>query len=138
MGFARWNSAPPAKKAAQENIMAPRHITLAFATLLASAPLIGANAAAQQPGPERAQTTERTESPQVYRTNDRVPAVPNVDPSVPTTPMPMSLPDRVGANEIENEYGVGVAGLIIGAVFIAAIVIGALFLISRRSWSTQH
>jgi hypothetical protein len=118
--------------------MAPRHITLAFATLLASAPLIGATAAADQPGPERAQTTERTEATQVYRTNERVPAVPNVDLNVPATPMPMDLPDRVRAGELENEYAIGVAGLIIGAVFIAAILIGALYFVSRRSWSAQH
>ena len=118
--------------------MAPRHITLAFATLVASAPLIGATAAADQPVPGRAQTTEQTEATQVYRTNERVPAVPNVDLNVPATPMPMDLPDRVRAGELENEYAIGVAGLIIGAVFIAAIVIGALYFVSRRSWSAQH
>jgi hypothetical protein len=39
---------------------------------------------------------------------------------------------------VKNEYAIGVAGLIIGAVLLAAVAVGLLFIVSRRSWSTTH
>ena len=65
-------------------------------------------------------------------------AAPRVESSVPPTPVPMNLPDEAKATEVKNEYGYGIAGLIIGTLLVATVIIGAVFLISRRSWSTSQ
>jgi hypothetical protein len=119
--------------------MARRHITLAFATLLASAPLVGAAAAAQPGGaPDRASAPAA--STRVDRTSkgDTATPVPNVESIGPAAPVPMNLPDDANAHEVDHQYGVGMAGLIIGTVLTAAIVVGVVFFIARRSWSTSH
>jgi hypothetical protein len=122
--------------------MARRHITLAFATLMASSPLVGAAAAAAESmaPPDRAATTVRAESTKLSGNDEgsKVARVPNVESSAPATPMPMSLPDNANANEVKGQYGIGIAGLIIGAVLIVALVVGGLYFISRRSWSASH
>ncbi|HTV21861.1 MAG TPA: hypothetical protein VMG12_24395 [Polyangiaceae bacterium] len=132
--------------------MARIPFTLALVTLLSSAPLVTAGVALAEPAgmPDRAgaEPAPATRSPSdrgpagtgvtttVHRT---VPApVPNVESSVPTTPMPLNLPDDAKASEVKGEYGIGIAGLIIGTVLVAALVVGVLFFISRRSWSTSH
>jgi hypothetical protein len=61
-----------------------------------------------------------------------------IESITPVTPMPMNLPDEATTSEVKNEYAIGVAGLIIGGVLLAALVVGVLFIISRRSWSTTH
>jgi tetrahydromethanopterin S-methyltransferase subunit B len=62
----------------------------------------------------------------------------NAQSSAPTTPTPLSLPDDANASEVQGQYGIGVAGLILGTVFIAALVVGVLYVVSRRSWSTSQ
>jgi hypothetical protein len=126
--------------ATQENTMPRRHITLAFATLLASAPLVAAGAAAAESTgqPDRATTTAPATTPRGNDDGRKVAPVPNVESSAPATPMPMSLPDRASADEVKGEYGIGIAGLIIGTMLVVALVVGTLYVISRRSWSASH
>jgi hypothetical protein len=52
--------------------------------------------------------------------------------------MPMNLPDEAKTSEVKSEYAIGIAGLVLGGVFLAAIIVGVLFIVSRRSWSTTH
>jgi hypothetical protein len=123
--------------------MARTHITLAFATILASAPLVGSSVAgAAEPATtrDRATPTAPGDSMHVNRTNEgsAAPRVPNADSNAPATPIPMNLPDDANASEVKGEYGIGIAGLILGTVLVAAIVVGALYVISRRSWSASH
>jgi hypothetical protein len=122
--------------------MVRRHITLAFATLLASASLVGAPLAATESAgpPDRAITTAPAESTKVRGSDEgsKATRVPSVESSAPVTPMPMSLPDNANANEVRGQYGIGIAGLILGTLLLAAVVVGGLYVISRRSWSTSH
>jgi hypothetical protein len=121
--------------------MAKAHFTLALATLLSSAPLLAGVAAAQQPSaaPDRAATTVTSEPLRMNRTGDTpASAVPNVDLSAPATPVPMNLPDEAKASEVKSEYGIGVAGLVLGTLLVAAIVIAGFYFMSRRSWSASH
>jgi hypothetical protein len=39
---------------------------------------------------------------------------------------------------VKNDYAIGMAGLVLGGVFLTALVVGLLFIISRRSWSATH
>jgi hypothetical protein len=121
-------------------------LTLALCTLLSSAPLLAAHSALAEPAgtPDRSAlpappspsptntgttTTARGDSPMAAR---------GIESITPVTPMPMNLPDEATTSEVKNEYAIGVAGLIIGAVLLTALAVGLLFLVSRRSWSTTH
>lgn len=97
------------------------HLTLALATLLGSAPLAAPAFAA-----EPAHVTMSTS------------AAPGVDLSAPATPIPMNLPDDATADEVSGQYGIGIAGLIMGTLLVAAIVVGGFYVVSRQSWSASH
>jgi hypothetical protein len=121
-------------------------ITLALCTLLSSAPLVGARLALAEPAgtPDRAaQAAPPSRSPTDTGTTTTVhrdlpmPAR-GVESITPATPMPMNLPDEAKASEVKNQYAIGIAGLVIGGVFLTALVVGLVFIISRRSWSTTH
>jgi hypothetical protein len=131
---------PEAPASNQETDMAKAHLTLALATLLSSAPLFAGVAAAQPAAaPDRAATTVTSEPLRMNRAGDTpASAVPNVDLSAPTTPVPMNLPDEAKASEVKSEYGIGVAGLVLGTLLVAAIVIAGFYFMSRRSWSASH
>jgi hypothetical protein len=120
--------------------MAKTQLTLALVTLLSSASLLaGAAAAEPTAAPDRAATTVTSEPLRMNRTGD-TPAtpVPNVDLSAPATPVPMNLPDEATTNEVKGEYGIGVAGLVLGTLLVAAIVVAGFYFLSRRSWSASH
>jgi hypothetical protein len=122
-------------------------ITLALCALLSSAPLVVPGLALAEPAgtPDRsAQAAPPSRSPTdtghtttTVRRDSPMP-VPDVESSAPVTPMPMNLPDEAKASEVKNQYAIGMAGLVIGGVFLVALVVGLLFIISRRSWSTTH
>jgi hypothetical protein len=121
-------------------------ITLALCTLLSSAPLVGSRLALAEPAgtPDRAaQAAPPSRSPTDTGTTTTVhrdlpmPAR-GVESITPATPMPMNLPDEAKASEVKNQYAIGIAGLVIGGVFLTALVVGLVFIISRRSWSTTH
>ena len=120
--------------------MAKTHLTLALVTLLSSAPLVAGSAAAQPAAaPDRATTTLPSEPPIMNRTGGTSSsAAPNTDLSVPATPVPMNLPDEAKASEVKGEYGIGVAGLVLGTLLVAGIVVAGLYFLTRRSWSTSH
>jgi hypothetical protein len=130
----------------QEKAMARTHHTLALLTLLASAPLVTAVAtAAQSPtststATDRAAPTAPVDTMRVQRSNadPAAPTSPQTDLGTPTTPVPMNLPDEATSSEVKGEYGIGVAGLVLGTLVFAAIVVGALYFIARRSWSHSH
>lgn len=122
-------------------------LMLALVTLLSSAPLTTSVALAEPPGtPERAGAAPSAPTPSatddgniatsVHRTAPQ--PVRGIESTTPATPVPMNLPDDANASEVENQYGVGLAVLIIGTVLIAALVVGLFLFISRRSWSTSH
>jgi hypothetical protein len=122
-------------------------ITLALCTLLSSAPLITPRLALAEPAgsPDRsAQAAPASRSPtdsgNTMTTVHRDLPMParDVGSITPATPMPMNLPDEAKTSEVKNEYAIGMAGLIIGGVFLAALVVGLLFIISRRSWSATN
>jgi hypothetical protein len=121
--------------------------TLALCTLLSSAPLVAPSLAFAEPAgtPDRsAQAAPSSRSPSdtgnTTTTIHRNVPLPtrDVESITPATPMPMNLPDEAKASEVKNEYAIGMAGLVIGAVFLVALVVGLLFIIGRRSWSTTH
>lgn len=118
-------------------------ITLALCTLLSSAPLVVPTLALAEPAgtPDRsAQAAPPSRSPTdtgsttVHRD---LPAR-DVQSIAPTTPMPMNLPDEAKTSEVKGEYAIGIAGLVLGGIFLAALIVGVLFIVSRRSWSTTH
>jgi hypothetical protein len=122
-------------------------ITLALCTLLSSAPLAIPGVALAEPAgtpdrsaqaapPSRSPTDTGNTTTTIHR--DRPPPVRDVDSMAPTTPMPMNLPDEAKASEVKNQYAIGMAGLVIGGLFLVALVVGLLFIISRRSWSATH
>jgi hypothetical protein len=136
----RVHETPEAPASNQETDMAKAHFTLALVTLLSSAPLLAGVAAAEPAAAsDRAATTATSEPLRMNRTGDTpASAVPNVDLSAPATPVPMNLPDEAKASEVKSEYGIGVAGLVLGTLLVAAIVIAGYYFMSRRSWSASH
>jgi hypothetical protein len=120
---------------------------LALVTLLAGAPLSAGLALAEPAGTsDRASaepappTRSPTDNGNVTTTVHRTAPLPvrDVESVTPATPMPMNLPDEATATEVKNDYGIGMAGLILGTLLVAAIVVGVLFIISRRNWSASH
>lgn len=120
--------------------MAKTHLTLALVTLLSSAPLVAGVAAAEPAGAsDRAATTVPSEPMRMNRTGDTSSGtVPNVDQRAPATPVPMNLPDEAKASEVKGEYGIGIAGLILGTLLVAAVVAAGFYFLTRRSWSASH
>jgi hypothetical protein len=114
--------------------------------LLSSAPLaipslalaepVGAADRSAQPAPPSRSPTDTGSTPTLPRETP-VPAR-GVESITPATPMPMNLPDEATASEVKNEYAIGIVGLVVGGIFLAAILVGVLFIISRRSWSTTQ
>jgi hypothetical protein len=127
----------------EEKTMPRMPLTLALCTLLSSAPLVSPGLALAEPAgtPDRAaQTAPPSRSPtdtgNTTTTVHRTLPARGIDSITPSTPMPMDLPDEAKASEVKNEYAIGMAGLVIIAVFLTALVVGLLYIISRRSWST--
>jgi hypothetical protein len=125
--------------------MARTHHTLALLTLLSSAPLVTTLAtAAQSPtstsATDRATPAAPVDSMRVQRSNTdpAAPTSPQTDLGTPATPVPMNLPDEATSSEVKGQYGIGVAGLILGTLLFAAVVVGALYFIARRSWTHSH
>ncbi len=119
--------------------MAKTHRTLALIALLSSAPLYTGIAAAQPAGAaDRAATTAPSEPLRMNRTGDATNTAPHVSSSAPATPMPMNLPDEAKASEVKGEYGIGVAGLVLGTLLVAALVAAGFYFMTRRSWSASH
>ena len=126
--------------------MARTHHTLALITLLSSAPLVTAVAAAAQSqtspstATDRAAPTAPMDTMRTQRTgaDPAASTSPQTDLAAPATPVPMNLPDEATSSEVKNQYGIGVAGLVIGTLLLAAIVVGGLYLVARGSWSHSH
>jgi hypothetical protein len=95
--------------------MARKHVTLALACLLGGAALLSPELASAAP-----------------------PTPPRPTQHVPTTPIPMNLPDDATEAEVREGYAVGVAGLVVGAVLLIATMLGGFYVVSRHSWSTTH
>jgi hypothetical protein len=110
--------------------MTPNHRAFLLAAVLSGAAFLGESAFA-------AQNTQSTATAPSTAEGDTTPVQPfqRVEPNVPPTPMPMSLPDPARAAEIRNEYGFGVATLIAGAVLFALAIYLAVYFAVRRSWS---
>jgi hypothetical protein len=143
---ARHTEARDARLEKEKNM--PRMpITLALCTLLSSAPLVAPRPALAEPAgtpdraaqaapPSRSPTDTGNTTTTIHR--DLPMPARGVESITPTTPMPMNLPDEAKASEVKNQYAIGIAGLVIGGVFLTALVVGLVFIISRRSWSTTH
>ena len=112
--------------------MVRTHHTLALITLLSGTPLIALGA---QDSPAPSPAAARTAPAGDERTNVE-PRAPTPR-SAPVTSAPM-LPDEAASPELGGQYGLAVAGLVIGTVLIAGAVVGAIYVISRRSWSHSH
>jgi hypothetical protein len=134
--------------------MARTRHRLALCLLLSGTPVLGASVAAAQAAgtPERPSSAAAPAGSQpLNRTGTDTSAASNVtgnvtgnvspvrpDMPAPATPMPLNLPDDAKQSEVKGEYAFGVASLIFGTLLVAAIVVGGLYVLSRRSWSTQH
>ena len=127
--------------------MARTRPTLALCMVLAGAPLLAAGSALAEPAttPERSAATapvEATNGNTGLTNAGTSPSHTTVtvqrDMAVPATPVPLNLPDDAKQSEVRGEMGIGVAGLVLGALLVVAVVVGGLFLVSRRNWSTQH
>ena len=129
----------------QEKNMPRMPITLALCTLLSSAPLVTSGVALAEPAttpessaqaapPSRSPTDTGSSTTTIHRD---LPAR-GVESITPPTPMPMNLPDEAKTSEVKNEYAIGIAGLVLGGIVLAAIAVAVLFIVSRRSWSTTQ
>ena len=119
--------------------MARKHLTFALVTLLSGAPLLTGIALAEPAG-ARDRTATPTMPSEPHGGNPAgapTPPVPNVDQSAPTTPMPINLPDEAKTSEVKGQYGLGIAGLILGTVLITAFIGAGVYFMTRRSWSAR-
>lgn len=119
--------------------MARMHRTLALITVLATCPLLCsalASAAPQAPAAAAADAPTRLDN--MAQRSSPLDTLRRAAPNAPTTPMPMNLPDNATAEEIQGEYAVGIASLILGTLLIAALMLGAFYIIERQTWSAQH
>jgi hypothetical protein len=116
----------------------PRHFaTLALITVLGGTPLLGAapaSAAPEQP----ATVAEPAPSDRTSESTSPLLASPRAELGTPAAPIPLNLPDNATNEEVEGAYGIGIASLIIGTLFVTALVVGAFYILARRSWSTSH
>lgn len=113
-------------------------------TVLGAAPLLGSTlaSAAQTPpaGASSSAPAPERRAPLDPAPVDTAPvnSVPRADVNAPAAPMPLNLPDRATNEEVQGEYGIGIATLVVGALLLAALVVGIFYLIARRSWSASH
>lgn len=114
--------------------MARIHRACLLSAVLLGAPHVADSALAAQ----ASQTTATPEAPSAAGEAAPVQPFQRVEPNVPPTPMPLSLPDPARAAEVRNEYGFGLATLIAGAVLVAAVIYGLVYFAVRRSWSATH
>ena len=117
----------------------PRHpATLVLISLLGSAPLLSTSLAVA--APEARSLTTPSEATRVDRalgSASTLSASPRGD-LTPITPIPMNLPDDATADEIEGQYGFGIASLALGAALCIALMLGSMYFVACRSWSTSH
>jgi hypothetical protein len=115
------------------------HRTLALITVLGSSPLLcSALARAASEAPTAALSSAPTRSDHTPPQSSALDIGRRPEPNTPITPMPMNLPDNATAEEIEGEYAVGVASLVLGTLFVSALMLGALYIVARQTWSAQH
>jgi len=115
--------------------MARTTMSCAFAALLASAPLVAVAAPVGSPDRPAAAESARLDP---SASPPRMATAPIAESAAPTTPMPMNLPDEATTEEVQSQYAIGIATLVMGTLVLAAIVIGALYVVARRSWSVTH
>ena len=48
------------------------------------------------------------------------------------------VPDDATTEEVQSQYAIGIATLVIGTLVLAAIVVGALYVVARRTWTVTH
>src|SRR5262245_5593611 len=119
--------------------MARMHRTLALISVLGSSPLLcSALASAVSEAPRVAVPSAPAPRDTPPPASSGLELGPRAEPSTPITPIPMNLPDDVTAEEIEGEYAIGIAGLVLGTLFVAALMLGALYVVARQTWSAQH
>lgn len=111
-----------------------RSAALLISAALAGAPAIGA---AQTTAPATS-SNAATSAPQT----GQPPAEPNLapGPQIARTAEPevvRKLPDAARPEEIQGQYGFGIATLVVGALAAIAIVVGFILFVTRRSWSAS-
>ena len=119
--------------------MARMHQTLALISLLGTSPLLcSALASAAPEAPAATASSAPTRLDHTAQRSSPLDTLRRAEPNAPTTPIPMNLPDNATAEEIQGEYAVGIASLILGTLFVAALMLGAFYIVARQTWSTQH
>ena len=120
--------------------MARMHRTLALVTVLGISPLLcsALASAAPEPPPATAVSSAPAPSDPATQRSSLLDPLRRVESHAPATPMPMNLPDNATAEEIQGEYALGIARLILGTLFVAALMLGAFYIVARQTWSTQH
>jgi hypothetical protein len=113
------------------------HRTLALITLLGTSPLLCSALASALPGAPAAASSAPTTLDQAAQRSP-FDTLRRAEPNAPATPMPMNLPDDATAEEIQGEYAIGIASLILGTLFVAALMLGTFYIVERQSWSAQH
>ena len=119
--------------------MARMHRTLALITLIGTSPLLCAALASAAPeAPEAAASSAPARMDQAAQRRSPLDTLRRAEPDAPTTPMPMNLPDNATTEEVQGEYAVGIASLILGTLLVAALMLGAFYIVARQTWSAQH
>ena len=113
--------------------MLPPHRALLVAAALWSAPLTIAEPALGAAPPSAASSAPTLSTAPGEATS--APRIPHGDLEVPTTPMPLSLPDPARAEEMEGEYAVGILTLTAAAAVAYAAILALVYFTMRRSWA---
>ena len=117
--------------------MARTTMSCAFAALLLSAPLV-AVAAPPAGSPDRPAAAESMRLERSAASPGASAPALTAESAAPTTPMPLNLPDDATAEEVQSQYALGIATLVMATLVLAAIVIGALYVVARRTWVHPH
>lgn len=117
--------------------MARMHRILASITLLGTSPLLCAALSSAAPEAPAAVSSSPARLDQAAQRRSPLDPLRRAEPNAPATPMPMNLPDNATAEEIQGEYAIGIASLIVGTLFVAALMLGAFYVVERQSWSTH-